>query len=303
MPISSVGLLVYILGTIAVSTLVDLKGGKIREERKKATIDGKESKAPLSWMDSLLLDMTETEFPIYKPGYLYWDAVIMIRKLLLGIVISFASHIPQTQCVLLIMIFIISLIVQNKKRPYYKDKINDLEETSLVAGSMVLLVGLVASAKETTDPAFVFFLGLMIISFICGSGVLMCWNILYHWYLSVMEAQGLMRKKLQKSLGSLSNVARQSMRPQKVVKETFGPTNGGGNKGGSHDNISNARLLAFKELQSPADGKLPLSNDVKDDLQSPKEDIVSPGHANDDQHVFEEGIIALKTANLNSEEE
>jgi len=91
----------------------------------------------------------------------------MARKLLLSIVINFMAHTPQTQCVLLIMIFQIALVIQNKRRPYYKKNINDLEETTLISSSMVLLVGLVASARETTDPVFVFVLGLMIIGFIC----------------------------------------------------------------------------------------------------------------------------------------
>ena len=141
------------------------------------TADGKTSNYSATAREWLLLDMTQTDYPVYRPEFLYWDAIIMIRKLLLSVVMNFMTHTPQTQCILLIMIFLISLVIQNQRRPFYKDNINNLEETKLISSSMVLLVGLIASTKETTDPVFVFVLGILLIMFICRTGILMFWKI------------------------------------------------------------------------------------------------------------------------------
>jgi hypothetical protein len=72
---------------------------------------------------------------------------------------------------------------------------------------MVLLVGLIASTKETTDPVFVFVLGILLIMFICGTGIFMFWKILQHWYIAGKEARQMVQNKLKKSFGSLNNVA------------------------------------------------------------------------------------------------
>lgn len=210
LPFSIVTLILYIFGTILISTIIDTKAGKIREELKKFTADGKSSTYLATKNEWLLLDMTHTDFPVYNPKYLYWDAVIMIRKLLLSVVINFMTHTPQTQCILLIIIFLISLVIQNQSKPFFKNNINNLEETTLISSSLVLLVGLIASTKETTDPVFVFVLGILMVSFICGSGVLMFWKILRHWYIAGVEAKALVQKKLKKSFGSLNNMAKKS---------------------------------------------------------------------------------------------
>jgi hypothetical protein len=54
---------------------------------------------------------------------------------------------------------------------------------------------------------FVFILGLLLISFICGSGILMFWKILYHWYIAEIEAKQMVQSKLKKPFGSLHNLA------------------------------------------------------------------------------------------------
>jgi Na+/H+-translocating membrane pyrophosphatase len=190
--------------------MVETKAGKVREKMKKLATDGKISNQYATKKEWLLLDMTETEFPVYKPEYLYWDAIIMVRKLLLSVVLNFMTHTPQTQCILLIIIFLISLVIQNQYRPFYKKNINNLEETTLISSSLVLLVGLIASTKETTDPVFVVFLGILLVTFISGSGILMFWKILQHWYIAGLEAKNMMRNKLKKSIGSLSSVVKKS---------------------------------------------------------------------------------------------
>ena len=87
---------IYIVGTILVSTLIDTKAGKVRETLKKLSADGKLGSYAATQAEWLLLDMTQTEFPVYKPEYLYWDAIIMTRKLLLSVVLNFMTHTPQT---------------------------------------------------------------------------------------------------------------------------------------------------------------------------------------------------------------
>jgi hypothetical protein len=84
LPYTLVTLLFYIIGTIIVSTMVETKAGKVREKMKTLAADGKGSKPYATKKEWLLLDMTQTDFPVYKSEYLYWDAVIMVRKLLLG---------------------------------------------------------------------------------------------------------------------------------------------------------------------------------------------------------------------------
>ena len=111
LPYSIITLAVYILGTILVSTLVDTKAGNVRERVKEKTADGKTPNYSATRTEWLLLDMTQTDYPVYRPEYLYWDAIIMIRKLLLSVVMNFTTHTPQTQCILLIMIFLISLVI------------------------------------------------------------------------------------------------------------------------------------------------------------------------------------------------
>jgi len=78
----------------------------------------------------------------------------------------------------------------------------------LISSLMVLLAGLVASARETNDPVFAFALGLLFIGFMCGSGLLICWKIVYHWYLAGVDAKNLVQNKLKKSFGSLNNMTR-----------------------------------------------------------------------------------------------
>ena len=190
-----------------VSTFVETKAGVVRETLEKKTADGKSPIYLVTKTEWLLLDMTQTDFPVNKPDYLYWDAIIMTRKLLLSIVMNFMTHTPQTQCVLLIIIVLISLVIQNEYKPYYKDNINNLEETTLLSSSLVLLIGLISFARETTDPVFVFIIGLFLIIFICGSGILMFWKILYHWYIAGIETKQMVQSKLKKSFGSLHHLA------------------------------------------------------------------------------------------------
>jgi hypothetical protein len=72
LPYSIITLVVYILGTILVSTLVDTKAGKVRERVKKMTADGKTSNYSATAREWLLLDMTQTDHPVYRPEFLYW---------------------------------------------------------------------------------------------------------------------------------------------------------------------------------------------------------------------------------------
>ena len=197
--------LFYIVGTIAMCTAVEIKAGEARKKRDSAD---KDISPALSPTELLLLDMTETDFPVYKADYLYWDGVVLIRKLLIGAVISFMTGTPKSQCVLLILILQISLIIQNKRRPFMKDNINDLEELTLVASTTVLLVGLIAAAKERTDPVFLAILSVAVIGFISGSGILMSWKIIYHWYLVVVQMKNEAKSILQRSLGSLHEISK-----------------------------------------------------------------------------------------------
>ena len=198
--------LFYIVGTIAMCTAVEIKAGEARKKRDSAD---KDISPALSPTELLLLDMTETDFPVYKADYLYWDGVVLIRKLLIGAVISFMTGTPKSQCVLLILILQISLIIQNKRRPFMKDNINDLEELTLVASTTVLLVGLIAAAKERTDPVFLAILSVAVIGFISGSGILMSWKIIYHWYLNALQMKKYAEKSLSK-FGSLNEISKQN---------------------------------------------------------------------------------------------
>ena len=103
---------VYIFGAILIFIIIETKAGAGRERFKKLTTDGKSPIYLASKTEWLLLDITQTDFPVYKPENLYWDAVIMIRKLLLSVVMNFMTHTPKTQCVFLIIIFQVPLLIQ-----------------------------------------------------------------------------------------------------------------------------------------------------------------------------------------------
>jgi hypothetical protein len=180
---------------------VEVKAGQLRQRRDS---DEKKEKS-FTPTELLILDMTETDFPVYKYDYLYWDGVVLFRKLLIGAILNFMTHTPKSQCVLLILIFQTSLIIQNKKKPYFKDNINDLEEITLFSAIIVLLVGLVAAARERTDPVFLAFMSVFVIGFISGSGIFMSWKIIYHWYLAGVEMSKHAQSKLVVNFASLND--------------------------------------------------------------------------------------------------
>lgn len=113
----------------------------------------------------------------------------------------FCSHQPAFQAVLLIIVFQVSLLIQNKFKPYFKPEINSLEQITLVSSNFVLLAGLVAHVGEFTSEAYKVIISFIIIATICISSLIMFGSIIYNFTKSVIEAN---RRRLQKFTTSIA---------------------------------------------------------------------------------------------------
>jgi hypothetical protein len=182
LPFSILSFMFYVIGTIVASTYVELKAGELRKFRKSLA---RGTGVRFTFTQMFLLDMTDTDYQVYKPDYFYWDGVVMVRKLLIGAVVSLMTSTPKSQCVLLIFIMQISLFIQTKRKPFLNDELNDMEEFTLSSTTVILLVGLIVAAKERTDPVFITFLSVAVIGHVSGSCVRIFWKFIYNGYHSL----------------------------------------------------------------------------------------------------------------------
>lgn len=94
-----------------------------------------------------ILRLTYKKVHTFKPEFEYWDTVIMVRKLLTVLSSLFFTGYKAFEAVLLIIIFLLSLLLQNNK-PYLVTSLNRLEQVTLLASMLVLIAGLLAYVGE-----------------------------------------------------------------------------------------------------------------------------------------------------------
>jgi len=84
----------------------------------------------------------------YKPDFWYWQAVIMVRKLILVLVITFISDNPQLQSYAGMWTMLGALMLQIWFEPNERDSFNRVETLSLAVITLTLNLGLLFFWKE-----------------------------------------------------------------------------------------------------------------------------------------------------------
>ena len=68
----------------------------------------------------------------YVDEYYYWEIVLLLRKTLLVLMLTFLGPVSSgVQSLSAVLLMIVSLVAQISKKPFYDKRLNDLETTSL----------------------------------------------------------------------------------------------------------------------------------------------------------------------------
>lgn len=90
----------------------------------------------------------------YKESFVYWDAVILLRKAMLSAVLAFAYNLGgKLQGLLGIVILVLSLFLQMALRPFKEQltKLNMLESVSLLITAFTLIAGVILDDETLTS--------------------------------------------------------------------------------------------------------------------------------------------------------
>ena len=98
----------------------------------------------------------------YTDEFYYWEVVLLLRKTILVLMLTFLAPISAgVQSLTAILLLIFSLVLQVKKQPFYDEKLNTLESTSLFVMIFIIYFGLYYQAGKK-DP------------FVQGDGTMWC---------------------------------------------------------------------------------------------------------------------------------
>ena len=79
----------------------------------------------------------------YKPEYFYWEIILLLRKTLLVLILTFFEpYSSGFQSLLAMCLFTISIILHLYKDPYYDKKLNNLETLSLTTQMSIIYFGI-----------------------------------------------------------------------------------------------------------------------------------------------------------------
>ena len=88
----------------------------------------------------------------YTEEFYYWEIVLLLRKTILVLLMTFLAPISSgVQSLTAIIILIFCLILQIKKSPFYDERLNTLEQTSLYVQITIIYFGLYYQAGKK-DP-------------------------------------------------------------------------------------------------------------------------------------------------------
>lgn len=98
-----------------------------------------------NYKEGWIYDVAGFMYRSYKPYFIFWESIVMLRKALLAIVVVLAYPLgADNQSVLAVAVLLLSLYVQKTCCPFRNEfeKLNDFEGYSLLVSSVTLLFGL-----------------------------------------------------------------------------------------------------------------------------------------------------------------
>ena len=88
----------------------------------------------------------------YEDRYYYWEVVLLLRKTILVLLLTFLAPVSSgVQSLSAILLLIFSLVYQILKKPFYDDRLNHLEATSLGVQIMIIYFGLYYQAGKNDE--------------------------------------------------------------------------------------------------------------------------------------------------------
>ncbi|GMH37409.1 hypothetical protein BSKO_05282 [Bryopsis sp. KO-2023] len=136
-------------------------------------------------------------YQAYKEKNVYWDAVIMARKGLIGAVVVFAYPLGgNLQGVLALGVLLLALVLHMLIQPFRNTKLNYLEAASLVVSALTFYSGIVFNDPKTSTEAEVavsIILFAIIIVFVVAAAFQVYYNLDLYMYarLGHLEVSGL----------------------------------------------------------------------------------------------------------------
>lgn len=95
----------------------------------------------------------------YRPGFIFWESIIMLRKAALAIVVVFAYPLGSNlQAISSIFVLVLASYLQNTFRPFRKefDVLNRFESLSLLVSLLTFVSSSVFDNERVGDPAKIF---------------------------------------------------------------------------------------------------------------------------------------------------
>jgi hypothetical protein len=138
-------------------------------------------------LDSLILKLTYYTRPAYRPGYEWWDCIILLRKLGIAMTLMFISKNAGIQVLVMSFVFQVSLGLHMRILPYRDPKINGLETMTLVSSIGILLAGVIFFLGEF-DAEGIAVLEWISICVVFSSGFVVAVYAFRHMYVSFIES-------------------------------------------------------------------------------------------------------------------
>ena len=102
----------------------------------------------------------------YDDRYPYWEALILVRKLLLEIIAATLGNSPWAQLAICALLFGVSLWLQLRHRPFVSTALNRIERDVLIACVALVALGTLAYAGTPSLPVAILFFLLLAVTLV-----------------------------------------------------------------------------------------------------------------------------------------
>ena len=102
----------------------------------------------------------------YDDRYPYWEALILVRKLLVEIIAATLGDSPWAQLTSCAAVFGVSLWLQLRHRPFISNALNCIERDVLIACVVLVSLGILAYAGTPPLPVSILFFLLLVVTLV-----------------------------------------------------------------------------------------------------------------------------------------
>jgi hypothetical protein len=168
--LSIFSIIVYVVGVPVLNAWLEYRRMQIVEKRYQ---DRKPH-------EHFIVAMTYRRKQEFRPGFRYWDTIILIRKFLIVVTQLFFTAYIGVQACCLVLIFFISTTLHKDRLPYAIPTLNRLETTVLISCVLILTAGIMFKMGEFSSNGMTI-LGVLVILVVCSCTAYIMYMLLVHF--------------------------------------------------------------------------------------------------------------------------